>query len=206
MGLRDFIGSRFSKNTYDNSEFDVCWDLSFIDHSSLVDSKTKTAYYLQYSRAAIHFVSYINKLEFIGEGSSETFLEISTSLFDSLICMARISGLSSKEIHLKKFFDFMLLNDKITLDGEPIIKNPIRDLSLHEITVFMWHNLIVGETSTPWFSLSGETECDWQSIRDNLVILFSLFTSLCCKLDINFETICSHFVKRCRSVKDNNND
>lgn len=205
MGLREFIGRKFTKSVNDNSEFAVCWDLGIIDNSLLIDGKIKIAYYLQYSRAAIHFTSYINKLNFLKEDVPDNFLEITSSLFDTLICMAKISGLSPKEIPLKKFFELVMFKTKLSIDGKTI-KEAVDELSLHEITVFIWHNLIVGEVSTPWFGLSSQTECDWQGIRDNLLVLFSLLTHLCCKLDISFEALCSHHVKRCKRIEDENDD
>lgn len=182
MGLRDSIECNFTRHRNDDSEFAVCWDLGIVDRSLLTDNKIKVAYYLQYSRAAVHFVSYINKLGLLKEGTYEVFLDITTSLYNALICMAIISGLSSEEIPLKKFFE--------------VVKKSNEQVSSTDLTVFMWHNIITGEAALPWFGLNENVNSDWQSVRDTSVILFSLLSSLCYSLNIDFETLCSHFVKK----------
>lgn len=205
MDLREFIGNNFIKRVKEDPEFAVCWDLSIVDSSLLIEDKAKIAYYLQFSRAAIHFISYINKLNLLKEGTPSNFLDIVSSLFDTLICMAKISGLSPKEVPLKGFFE-LVVGDTNSNPAFSQFRTAIDKLSLHEVTIFMWHDIIVGEISTPWFSFNSEKKCDWQGIRNNLLILFSLLTYLCYKLDISFETLCSHYVKSCKKIKDENND
>lgn len=190
MNLRDFIESSLNKKIDSDSELAVCWDIAIVDSSLLLDAKTKIAYFLQYSRAATHFTSYINKVDFLGESSVESNLRLTSALFDSLICMSKISGLSNEEILLKKLFKADRKHTK-----------SLEQVTIHEITVFIWHGIIICEVLTPWFSLQEVEKCDWQGIRDNLSILFSFLSTLCCKLDINYETLCSYYVKRNRKTE-----
>lgn len=195
MNLRDLIRPSAAKKIDNDPEFAVCWDSVVVNNSLLLDPKTKLAYFLQYSRSSIHFVSYVNRLDFLEDSTSNFVsddLKMMTALMDSLICMARISGLSAKEIPLKGLF---------SLDRNRPGKTFER-LTLHEITVFMWHNIIVCETYTPWFSLEHVEKCDWQGIRDGLLVLFSLFSALCYKLKIDYETLCSYFVQKAKKDKD----
>jgi len=194
MDLRDFVKSSLDKAIDNDPELAVCWDIAIVDNSLLLNPKTKIAYFLQYSRAATHFTSYINKMDFLGEASPENDLQLASSLLDALICLSKISGLSSEGIPLKKFFES---DEKHNAESS-------EQVTIHEITVFIWHGIIVCEVLTPWFSLENAENCDWQGIRDNLIVLFSLFSTLCFKLGITYERVCSHFVKK--SKRGNNND
>ena len=196
MDLRDLIGPGLDIKNNNDPEFAVCWDSVIMDDSLLLDPKTKVAYFLQYSRAAMHFTSYINRIDFTGERTVVEKVELVASLMDSLICMSRISGLTPKEIPLKGLFK---LDEKHEVGS-------LEAITIHDVTVFMWHNIIVCEVYTPWFSLVNVEKCDWQGIRDGLLVLFSLFSALCCKLDIDYETLCSHFVKKAKRDREGNSD
>ncbi len=195
MSLRSFVDSVLTNKKHSDPEFAVCWDLGLVESSLLIDSRAKTAHYLNYSRSAIHFTCYINKINFSEKPSFDDFLSLTSLLFESFIYMAKISGLSPKEIRLKNFFEAVTIS--------PFLKD-FEKTSLHDLTIFIWHNIIEGEGSISWFSTAGENKCDWQSVRSNVVTSFCLLTCLCNKIGIDFETLCSHFVKRHKDTKGEN--
>lgn len=187
MDLKDFLKDDLVNGNGGNSELALCWDLCAVDNFLLIEERSRIAYYLQYSRAATHFVSYINAAECSNLSTSISYKRIVASLFESLICMSKVAGISSGDVKLKAYFDYTRENKK--------------DLPLTGITINMWHTLTAGEILTPWFNPEQAENCDWQGIRNNLFSLFSLLAVLCSQIDVDYEELCSCFVRKHKNIE-----